>query len=162
MIDDTTAAAASLSVGRPVKLLLPTGPRTAVVSGIFTPAAPPSAGRRTWRSPPPRPSACCSGPGQWTTVDVTLAAGASDTAVRESVRAAVGPTFVVRTRPEQIAAAKDSVSSSLSFFTYFLLGFAVVALLVGGFLIANTFAMVVAQRSREMALMRPSARPSVR
>ena len=85
---------------------------------------------------------------------MTLAAGASDTGVRDRVQAAVGSTFVVRTRAQQIAAAKDSVSSSLSFFTYFLLGFAVVALLVGGFLIANTFAMVVAQRSRETALLR--------
>ena len=154
VIDDTTAAAASLSVGRPVKLLLPTGPRSAVVSGIFRPAGASLGGQAYVAFAPAQAQRLLLRPGQWTTVDVTLAAGASDTAVRESVRAAVGPTFVVRTRAEQIAAAKDSVSSSLSFFTYFLLGFAVVALLVGGFLIANTFAMVVAQRSREMALMR--------
>ncbi len=154
VIDDTTAAAASLSVGQPVKLLLPTGPRSAVVSGVFTPAGASLGGKAYVAFAPPQAQRLLLRTGQWTTVDVTLAAGASDTGVRDRVQAAVGSTFVVRTRAQQIAAAKDSVSSSLSFFTYFLLGFAVVALLVGGFLIANTFAMVVAQRSRETALLR--------
>jgi putative ABC transport system permease protein len=154
VIDDVTAAAAQLAVGRPVTLLLPRGQRTATVAGIFTPAGATLGGRSYVAFAPEQAQRLLLRPGQWTSVDVTLAAGASDAAVRNRVAAAVGPTFVVRTRTEQIAAAKDAVSGSLSFFTYFLLGFAVVALLVGGFLIANTFAMVVAQRSREMALLR--------
>src|SRR4051795_1126229 len=154
VIDNTTAAAASLSVGRSVTVLLPTGPRTAVVSGVFTPAGASLGGQAYVAFAPAQAQRLLLAPGQWTTVDVTLASGASDTVVRDRVRGAVGPTFVVRTRAEQIAAAKDSVSSSLAFFTYILLGFAIVALLVGGFLISNTFSMVVAQRSREMALLR--------
>ena len=42
----------------------------------------------------------------------------------------------------------------LGFFNTFLLVFAVIALFVGCFLIYNTFSIIVAQRSREMALLR--------
>ena len=42
----------------------------------------------------------------------------------------------------------------LSFFTTFMLVFAVVALLVGAFMIFNTFSITVAQRTRENALLR--------
>jgi putative ABC transport system permease protein len=154
VIDDATAALAQLSVGQPVRLLLADGQRSAVVSGIFTPAGASLGGQAYVAFPPTQAQRLLLEPGRWTAVDVSLAPGASDIAVRDRIKTVVGTTLVVRTRAEQIAAAKDALSGGLSFFTYFLLGFAVVALLVGGFLIANTFAMVVAQRSREMALLR--------
>lgn len=48
----------------------------------------------------------------------------------------------------------DSFSSVISIFTTFLLIFAVIALMVGCFIIYNTFSILVAQRSRELALLR--------
>jgi putative ABC transport system permease protein len=48
----------------------------------------------------------------------------------------------------------ESVRKGLGFFTKALLGFAAVALLVGSFLIWNTFSVLVAQRSRELGLLR--------
>ena len=42
----------------------------------------------------------------------------------------------------------------LSFFTYILLAFGLIALLVGTFIISNTFSMLVGQRTREFALLR--------
>ena len=42
----------------------------------------------------------------------------------------------------------------MSFFSTFLLVFAVIALFVGSFIIYNTFSIIVAQRTREMALLR--------
>ncbi len=50
--------------------------------------------------------------------------------------------------------AKDAATSFLSFFSVFLLVFAAIALLVGAFIIANTFSILVAQRTRELALLR--------
>ena len=44
--------------------------------------------------------------------------------------------------------------AALSFINYILLGFGIVALLVGTFIIYNTFSMIVAQRQRELALLR--------
>lgn len=48
----------------------------------------------------------------------------------------------------------DMIASQLSFVTYLLLVFAGIALLVGSFLIVNTFTILVAQRARELALFR--------
>ena len=53
-----------------------------------------------------------------------------------------------------IKETQDSFQKGLSFFTDFLLIFAVVALVVGSFVILNTFAITVAQRTRENGLLR--------
>ncbi|GAA2240561.1 FtsX-like permease family protein [Rarobacter faecitabidus] len=47
-----------------------------------------------------------------------------------------------------------SVETMLGFVSTFLLVFALVALVVGGFIIANTFTMIVRQRLREIAVLR--------
>ncbi|MDO5033008.1 ABC transporter permease [Corynebacterium sp.] len=48
----------------------------------------------------------------------------------------------------------DAVGSALKFVNYFLIAFGLIALLVGTFIIANTFSMIVAQRTKEFALLR--------
>jgi putative ABC transport system permease protein len=48
----------------------------------------------------------------------------------------------------------DMMASSMKFLTVLLLVFAGIALLVGSFLIVNTFTILVAQRARELALFR--------
>ncbi len=50
--------------------------------------------------------------------------------------------------------SENQVASGLRFVTTFLLIFAVLSLLVGAFIIANTFAISVGQRVRELALLR--------
>ena len=56
---------------------------------------------------------------------------------------------------EQIAAEnQNQLQQALSFITTFLLVFAAVSLVVGTFLILNTFSIIVAQRTRELALFR--------
>lgn len=49
---------------------------------------------------------------------------------------------------------QDDVQQALGFITTFLLVFAGIALFVGSFLIINTFSIIVAQRGRELALLR--------
>jgi putative ABC transport system permease protein len=49
---------------------------------------------------------------------------------------------------------QDAVGQVLDFLNIFLLVFAAIALVVGTFLIINTFSILVAQRSRELALLR--------
>ena len=48
----------------------------------------------------------------------------------------------------------DALKEGLAFFQTFLLVFAAIALFVGAFIIFNTFSIIVAQRSRELALLR--------
>lgn len=52
------------------------------------------------------------------------------------------------------AQAAGDVKEALGFFNTFLLAFAAVALFVGSFIIFNTFTIIVAQRLRELALLR--------
>ncbi|MFC7273785.1 ABC transporter permease [Paractinoplanes rhizophilus] len=53
-----------------------------------------------------------------------------------------------------VGEASKSVQSALGMFTKIFLGFAAVSLLVGSFIIWNTFSVLVAQRGREHALLR--------
>lgn len=46
------------------------------------------------------------------------------------------------------------ISEALSFVSYFMVAFGVIGLLVGTFIISNTFTMLVAQRTKEFALLR--------
>ena len=50
--------------------------------------------------------------------------------------------------------SQDAIGQFLDVISTFLIAFAVIAILVGGFIIANTFSILVAQRIRELALLR--------
>jgi putative ABC transport system permease protein len=89
----------------------------------------------------------------YSTIDMR-SPGVSQAQLRDRVAAAVGPGYRVRTGAELARSAASEVQSGLSFFNKILLGFAGVALFVGTFLILNTFSIIVAQRTRELALMR--------
>ncbi|SCF23394.1 putative ABC transport system permease protein [Micromonospora viridifaciens] len=93
-------------------------------------------------------------PGTFNSVTVKAAAGVTDESLRDAVAAAVGDGYVVKTGEQLSTEAAQGFKTALSFFNRILLGFAAVALLVGTFLILNTFSIIVAQRTRELALMR--------
>jgi putative ABC transport system permease protein len=87
-------------------------------------------------------------------IDVTAADGVSNDALRDRVQAALGPAYTVQTGQQLTEAQTAAFTQALSFFNYILIGFAAVALFVAAFLILNTFSILVAQRTRELALMR--------
>lgn len=64
------------------------------------------------------------------------------------------PGFEILTSTEASARDSEQISSLLAFFTYILVAFGLIALLVGTFIISNTFSMIVAERTREFALLR--------
>ncbi|MBN1092863.1 FtsX-like permease family protein [Blastococcus sp. TML/M2B] len=68
--------------------------------------------------------------------------------------AAVGDGHDVKTATEQAESLASDFSEALQFINIFLLVFAGIALFVGTFIILNTFSMLVAQRTRELALLR--------
>lgn len=87
-------------------------------------------------------------------VDVQAADGVSADTLRDRVAAAL-PDGVEAVTGQQVADdGTDSVKEALGIFTTVLLVFAGVALLVGSFVIWNTFNVLVAQRRREVALLR--------
>jgi putative ABC transport system permease protein len=92
--------------------------------------------------------------GVYSFVDVRAADGISEAELRDRVSAALGAGYAVKTGTELTEEQVSSFTTALGFFNNILLGFAGVALFVGVFLILNTFSIIVAQRTRELALMR--------
>ncbi|MFF8595924.1 ABC transporter permease [Streptomyces sp. NPDC015220] len=90
-----------------------------------------------------------------TGIAVDAARGVTDTELRRRVGAAVGTgTYDVKTAAEQARSAAESLGGFLGVIKYVMLGFAGIAVLVGVFLIVNTFSMLIAQRTRELGLLR--------
>lgn len=77
----------------------------------------------------------------------------TDEQLRDRI-SAIASDYRVVTGSESVEKMKGEVQQGLSFINYFLLAFGLVSLLVGTFIIYNTFTMLVAQRLRELALLR--------
>ncbi len=92
--------------------------------------------------------------GVYTQIVVEAADGQTPEQVRDRVAAQLGAAYEVKTGAQLAADSSAGFKEALSFFNKILLGFAGVALFVGVFLILNTFSIIVAQRTRELALMR--------
>jgi putative ABC transport system permease protein len=92
--------------------------------------------------------------GRFDQIDVAAAPGVSPAQLRARIRAALPASVDVRTGEQQAAKNTSDLESNLSFLRTFLLVFAYVALLVGAFIIFNTFSITVAQRTREFGLLR--------
>ncbi|MDT4903388.1 MAG: putative transport system permease protein [Pseudonocardiales bacterium] len=89
-----------------------------------------------------------------TAVDVAAAPGVSEQTLTDRIAKILPGGLQAKTGTQVRDAETADISSALSFVNYILLGFGIVALLVGTFIIYNTFAMIVAQRQRELALLR--------
>jgi putative ABC transport system permease protein len=87
-------------------------------------------------------------------IDVRAGPGVDVDTLRDRVAASVGGDYTVETGKQLAADNAASIQKGLSFVNYIFLGFAGVSLFVGTFLILNTFSIIVAQRTRELALMR--------
>ncbi len=90
----------------------------------------------------------------YTSISLTAADGTTQTELRDDVREVVPDGVEVQTGDAVAKKAQDSIGEILGFINTFLLVFAAVAMVVGTFLIINTFSILVAQRSRELALLR--------
>ncbi|MEZ5297172.1 MAG: ABC transporter permease [Ilumatobacteraceae bacterium] len=88
-------------------------------------------------------------------VDLQAEPGVGDEELRAAIESSLPSDLEALTRQELIDEEMAAIEADfLGFFTTFLLAFAGVALLVATFSIHNTFAIVVAQRTRETALLR--------
>ena len=90
----------------------------------------------------------------FTDIAVTGDGSVSNAGLRDEVGAALPTGFEALDDAQIAAESQSSLEQGLSFITTFLLVFAAVALVVGTFLILNTFSIIVAQRTRELALLR--------
>lgn len=92
--------------------------------------------------------------GRFTQVSVTAADGVSDAQLKRDVAQSLDGTYKIQTAKETADENRKDVGAFMDVIKYAMLGFAGIAFLVGIFLIINTFSMLVAQRTREIGLMR--------
>ena len=86
---------------------------------------------------------------------IAAADGTDPQTLATAVRAALdGSDVDVRTGEEQAVQEAEALTGDALVLTLMLLVFGTVALLVAGLVIANTFAVLLAQRTRELALLR--------
>ena len=86
--------------------------------------------------------------------DIRTADGANVEAVRGRLTGALGAQYDVSSSHDVAAASAAAAKTQVGYLQTLLLAMAAASLLVGAFLIANTFSMVVASRTREIAVLR--------
>jgi len=94
---------------------------------------------------------------------VTADPGTSQAALRSAVASRLPAGFEAVTGDAAAQESATQIQKALTYVNTFLLVFAGIALVVGAFIIVNTFSILVAQRSRELALLRAlgASRPQV-
>ncbi|MFI5099149.1 MAG: ABC transporter permease [Actinomycetes bacterium] len=158
-VDSQTATKAGLHVGGPVVLTTPGPTRHDTVVGIFRFGTTGNLAGASIVAFDLRTAqlVLVQGAHGYTQVSAKGAAGTSQELLRNRVVEALGSQGVeLKVQTGKAAADEQAkrITDGLQFFNVFLLVFAGIALVVGSFIILNTFTMLVAQRTRELALLR--------
>jgi putative ABC transport system permease protein len=93
-------------------------------------------------------------PGKFSTIGFVADRGVSQQQLASNLKRALPPGTEALTGAAAIKEQQDQFQKALSIFSKFFLIFAIVALVVGAYIILNTFAITVAQRTRENGLLR--------
>ena len=156
VIDVASADKGGFAVGETVTVLDKAGVQQFTLAGIATFAGTDdAAGAQVVAFAPETASVVLGEPGRYDAVQVVAAPDVSQSEVVANIEAAIGsPDIEVLTGAEAIEQARDAAGTSMAFLNTFLMTFALVAILVGSFVIYNTFSITVAQRTRDTALLR--------
>ncbi|MCX5265409.1 ABC transporter permease [Streptomyces sp. NBC_00199] len=154
MVDEDTADKHHLKLGDEIGVITAVGTHTAKISGIAAFQVTNPGAAIFYLDTATAQKTLVGESNVYTNVNVTAAAGVSDEQLKKNVAAGIGADYKVQTAKETADANRKDVGSFLDVMKYAMLGFAGIAFLVGIFLIINTFSMLVAQRTREIGLMR--------
>src|SRR5918998_471155 len=155
-IDAKTAADTGYKVGDRAKVLFQGPARDFTISGVIGfGEADNLGGARLVGFDLATPQEVMNREGRFDEIDVAAEGGVTPEQLRDRIRAAVDPRYEVLTGEELAEDSAAAINDTIGrFLGTALLAFAFVALLVGAFLIFNTFTIIVAQRTRELALLR--------
>ncbi|HSJ19782.1 MAG TPA: FtsX-like permease family protein [Nocardioidaceae bacterium] len=156
-LDQATAEKSGYQVGETVRLVTPGDPPTmeAELVGIveFGEGSLAGATLTLWEARAMQ-EMFFDGRNEWSGISLTTAEGVSQDELAEAASAVLPEGVTARTGDDMVADNEEGLQEILGFLNTFLLVFATVAMIVGTFLIINTFSILVAQRSRELALLR--------
>jgi putative ABC transport system permease protein len=154
-IDAATAADNGLAVGERIPILFETGREELEIVGILGFGAEDNMLGATFAVFETETARrLLDREGVFDAISVTVDEGAEVDQVLLAIQQALPSGVVAETSLDAAQRQADTLKEGLSFFQTFLLVFAAIALFVGSFIIFNTFSIIVAQRTRELALLR--------
>ena len=152
-VDQGTAEDEDLTVGGPVTVLTHAGQFDATISGITAFGGSDSIDERGTVSVPEASAFEWLGDGEEQYDDVYLRGSGAEEALTAAVAPVVPAGFSAQSGSDFRADQRQDIGQFGRFLKQALQGFAGLALLVGAFVIYNTFSVIVAQRMRELAVL---------
>jgi putative ABC transport system permease protein len=153
-IDQSSATTYGYHVGDPVGVVVHGRVTPCRVAGIVGFGNGNGAGRSLVIFPVPVAQELFGKTGRYDQIEVRGTDDLSAQRLRDTLAAALPAGVEAVTGAQSAADQSRSVRGDLGFLTNALLAFAAVAVFVAGFVIWNTFSILVAQRTRELALLR--------
>lgn len=155
VIDAKSAKDGDLKVGDTTTVLVLAGPQQVRISGVAkfgTVDSPGGASFTLFRADVAQQ--LLAAPGKFDNVSVIGEGGISQEDLAARIAQVIPDGTEAVTAEAITTESQDAMDDAFSFFNTFMLVFALVALVVGGFMIFNTFSITVAQRTRENGLLR--------
>ena len=154
-IDARTAGQTGYVVGEQVPVLLPNGQRSFELVGVFGFGDNDNLGGASIAAfDQGTAEALYALDGNLLSIRAAADPGVDPETLRQRIAAVLPEQLEALTGTQSAAETANEIKGFFGFFQTFLLVFAGIALFVGAFLIFNTFSILVAQRSRELALLR--------
>jgi putative ABC transport system permease protein len=153
-IDESTTDREGLEIGGTLRIAGEAGVKSFRIVGIQRLGDTSSGGSGTAQLTLPEAQRLTGKEGEFNGISVQAASGVSPEELARRINRVLPPRVIVETGTQAAARQSEDIKDQLSFFRIVLLVFGGVALLVGSFLIFNTFSITIAQRIRELGMLR--------
>ncbi len=153
-LDKAAADDSGLSIGDPIRIAGERRVRTYRLVGLTELGGTSFGGTTIAQLTLPEAQYITGNVGRFNQISVGINPDVSAEELKDRIERVVPPTLRVETAEENANRSSDQVHDALSFLPIFLGVFAAVALIVGAFVIFNTFSITVSQRIREYGLLR--------
>ena len=153
-IDESTADREGFELGDTLRIAGAAGVKGYEIVGVQRLGDTSSGGSGTAQLTLPEAQRLTEKEGELDAISVQAAPGVTPAELKQRLNRVLPPRLNVETGTEAASRQAQDIKDDLSFFRVILLVFGGVALLVGSFLIFNTFSITVAQRIRELGMLR--------